>query len=182
MAFLFLTRKVDLSGEVFHFLLYGYVFFFMLVIVAFMLLYGKTAEKEIRRTIWRFWFIEAACLFLQIAAERILLTGFGLSVGLWLIYLTMNNPGEYTDSMTGLFDKQYFDKWIRRKALSKRSFHLLAVDARNMKQNQPDLRYQSGDQLLDPGGEGISGDHGFSADLSYHRQLLSGSAGLADRL
>ena len=89
----------------FHFLLYGYVFFFMLVIVAFMLLYGKTAEKEIRRTIWRFWFIEAACLFLQIAAERILLTGFGLSVGLWLIYLTMNNPGEYTDSMTGLFDK-----------------------------------------------------------------------------
>lgn len=41
----------------FHFLLYGYVFFFMLVIVAFMLLYGKTAEKEIRRTIWRFWFI-----------------------------------------------------------------------------------------------------------------------------
>lgn len=99
----------------FHFLIYGYVFFFMLVIVAFMFRYGKTAKKETRRTIWRFWFIEAACLFLQIATERILLTGFGLSVGLWLIYLTMNNPGEYTDSMTGLFDKQYFDKWIGEK-------------------------------------------------------------------
>lgn len=118
----------------FHFLIYGYVFFFMLVIVAFMFRYGKTAEKETRRTIWRFWFIEAACLFLQIATERILLTGFGLSVGLWLIYLTMNNPGEYTDSMTGLFDKQYFDKWIGEKLYRKESFHLLAVDARNMKQ------------------------------------------------
>lgn len=132
----------------FHFLLYGYVFFFMLVIVAFMLLYGKTAEKEIRRTIWRFWFIEAACLFLQIAAERILLTGFGLSVGLWLIYLTMNNPGEYTDSMTGLFDKQYFDKWIGEKLYRKESFHLLAVDARNMKQINRIYGTRVGDQLL----------------------------------
>ena len=132
----------------FHFLLYGYVFFFMLVIVAFMLRYGKTAEKEIRRTIWRFWFIEAACLFLQIAAERILLTGFGLSVGLWLIYLTMNNPGEYTDSMTGLFDKQYFDKWIGEKLYRKESFHLLAVDARNMKQINRIYGTRVGDQLL----------------------------------
>ena len=132
----------------FHFLLYGYVFFFMLVIVAFMLLYGKTAEKEIRRTIWRFWFIEAACLFLQIAAERILLTGFGLSVGLWLIYLTMNNLGEYTDSMTGLFDKQYFDKWIGEKLYRKESFHLLAVDARNMKQINRIYGTRVGDQLL----------------------------------
>ena len=166
----------------FHFLLYGYVFFFMLVIVAFMLLYGKTAEKEIRRTIWRFWFIEAACLFLQIAAERILLTGFGLSVGLWLIYLTMNNPGEYTDSMTGLFDKQYFDKWIRRKALSKRKLSSACCGCPQYEADQPDLRYQRWRSAADPGGEGISGDHGFSADLSYHRQLLSGSAGLADRL
>ena len=132
----------------FHFLIYGYVFFFMLVIVAFMFRYGKTAEKETRRTIWRFWFIEAACLFLQIATERILLTGFGLSVGLWLIYLTMNNPGEYTDSMTGLFDKQYFDKWIGEKLYRKESFHLLAVDARNMKQINRIYGTRVGDQLL----------------------------------
>lgn len=30
----------------FHFLIYGYVFFFMLVIVAFMFRYGKTAKKK----------------------------------------------------------------------------------------------------------------------------------------
>lgn len=142
-----LTRKVDLSGEVFIFCSMD-MYSFMLVIVAFMLFYGKTAEKEIRRTIWRFWFIEAACLFLQIATERILLTGFGLSVGLWLIYLTMNNPGEYTDSMTGLFDKQYFDKWIGEKLYRKESFHLLAVDARNMKQINRIYGTRVGDQLL----------------------------------
>ena len=104
----------------------------------------KQAEKEIRRTIWRFWFIEAACLFLQIAAERILLTGFGLSVGLWLIYLTMNNPGEYTDSMTGLFDKQYFDKWIGEKTLSKRKLSSACCGCPQYEADQPDLRYQSG--------------------------------------
>ena len=46
----------------------------------------------------------------------------------------MNNPGEYTDSMTGLLDKQYFDKGIGEKLYRKESFQLLAVDARNMKQ------------------------------------------------
>lgn len=132
----------------FHSLIYGYVFFFMLVIAVFTLCYGKTAEKETRRTIWRFLFIEAACLFLQIVTGRVLLTGFGLSVGLWLIYLTLNNPGEYTDSMTGLFDKQYFDKWIGEKIYRKESFHLLAVDACNMKQINRIYGTRVGDQLL----------------------------------
>ena len=58
----------------------------------------------------------------------------------------MNNPGEYTDSMTGLFDKQYFDKWIGEKLYRKESFHLLAVDARNMKQINRIYGTRVGDQ------------------------------------
>lgn len=132
----------------FHWMIYAYVFFFMLVIAGFTLRYGKTAEKETRRTIWRFLFIEAACLSLQILTGKILLTGFGLVIGLWLIYLTLNNPGEYTDSMTGLFDKQYFDKWIGEKIYRRESFHLLAVDACNMKQINRIYGTRAGDQLL----------------------------------
>lgn len=132
----------------FHWMIYAYVFFFMLVIAGFTLRYGKTTEKETRRTIWRFLFIEAACLSLQILTGKILLTGFGLVVGLWLIYLTLNNPGEYTDSMTGLFDKQYFDKWIGEKIYRRESFHLLAVDACNMKQINRIYGTRAGDQLL----------------------------------
>ena len=70
----------------------------------------------------------------------------------------------------------------RRKALSKRKLSSACCGCPQYEADQPDLRYQSGRSAADPGGEGISGDHGFSADLSYHRQLLSGSAGLADRL
>ena len=63
-------------------------------------------------------------------------------------YLTLNNPGDYTDSMTGLFDKQYFDKWIGEKIYRKDSFHLLAVDACNMKQINRIYGTSAGDQLL----------------------------------
>ena len=50
--------------------------------------------------------------------------------------------------MTGLFDKQYFDKWIGEKLYRKESFHLLAVDARNMKQINRIYGTRVGDQLL----------------------------------
>ena len=48
--------------------------------------------------------------------------------------------------MTGLFDKQYFDKWIGEKLYRKESFHLLAVDARNMKQINRIYGTRVGDQ------------------------------------
>lgn len=132
----------------FHCMIYVYVFCFMAVIAGFTLRYGKKTEKEIRQTIWRFLLVETVCLTVQIVTGSVLLTGFGLSVGLWLIYLTLNNPGEYTDSMTGLFDKQYFDKWISEKIYRKESFHLLAIDVCNMKQINRIYGTRTGDQFL----------------------------------
>ena len=131
-----------------HYMIYAYVFLFMTVIACFTLCYGKKTEKEVRQTIWRFLLVETVCLTIQIVTGNVLLTGFGLSVGLWLVYLTLNNPGEYTDSMTGLFDKQYFDKWISEKIYRKEDFHLLAIDACNMKQINRIYGTSVGDQFL----------------------------------
>lgn len=142
----------DTSGEItsnsLHNIIYVYMLFFVGVIAYFTARYGKTAEDEIRRTIWRFLCIETCCLAVQVITQKILLTSFGVAAGLWLIYLTLNNPGEYIDSMTGLFDKQYFDKWIGEKIYRKDSFHLLAVDACDMKQINRIYGTSVGDQLL----------------------------------
>lgn len=137
-----------LTKGFFHDMIYIYIAFFALIIAYFTARYGKTAEEEIRQTIWRFLGIETGCLAVQLLTGRWLLTGFGVAAGLWLIYLTLNNPGDYTDSMTGLFDKQYFDKWIGEKIYRKDSFHLLAVDACNMKQINRIYGTSAGDQLL----------------------------------
>ena len=137
-----------LTKGFFHDMIYIYIAFFALIIAYFTARYGKTAEEEIRQTIWRFLGIETGCLAVQLLTGRWLLTGFGVAAGLWLIYLTLNNPGDYTDSMTGLFDKQYFDKWIGEKIYRKDSFHLLAVDACDMKQINRIYGTSAGDQLL----------------------------------
>ena len=144
----YFNENGQLTKGFLHDVLYLYLAFFVLIIAYFTARYGKTAEEEIRRTIWRFLSIETGCLVIQILTGRILLTGFGVAAGLWLIYLTLNNPGDYTDSMTGLFDKQYFDKWIREKIYRKDSFHLLAVDACNIKQINKIYGTSAGDQVL----------------------------------
>ena len=142
----------DTNGEMtrnsLYNIIYIYLLFFGGVISYFTARYGKTAADEVRRTIWRFLCIETCCLVVQVIIQKIPLTSFGVSAGLWLIYLTLNNPGDYTDSMTGLFDKQYFDKWIGEKIYRKDSFHLLAVDACNMKQINRIYGTSAGDQLL----------------------------------
>ena len=139
----------------FHDLIYLYMVLFVGIIAYFTARYGKTAEEEIRRTIWRFLSIETVCLAVQVLTGKILLTGFGIAAGLWLIYLTLNNPGEYTDSMTGLFDKQYFDKLIKEKIYKKESFHLLAIEAYDMKQINRIYGTSVGDQLLIQAAKGI---------------------------
>lgn len=144
----YFTEDGQLVRGSYHDLLYVYIVLLGGIISYFTARYGKTTEIEIRRTIWRFLGIEACCLAIQVFTGRVLLTGFGVAAGLWLIYLTLNNPGDYTDSMTGLFDKQYFDKWIEEKIYRKESFHLLAVDAYNMKQINRIYGTSVGDQLL----------------------------------
>ena len=74
-----------------------------------------------------FLVIEGICMAIQMYTQRVLLAGFGLALGLVFLYLSMNNPGDYIDSTTGVFDKQYFDNWIGEKLKKKTEFHLLAV-------------------------------------------------------
>ena len=92
--------------------------------------------------------IEGVCMGVELYTQNILLSGFGLALGLVFIYLTMNNPGDYIDSTTGVFDKQYFDNWIQEKLDKRSEFHLIAVEVFMLKQINKVYGSSVGDQLL----------------------------------
>ena len=60
----------------------------------------------------------------------------------------MNNPGDYIDSTTGVFDKRYFDNWIQEKLTKGIEFHVIAVELFMLKQINKVYGSSTGDLLL----------------------------------
>lgn len=119
---------------------------------------SETGEKILpgRWGSWEnFWCLKEYAWSSRCNTQRLLLTGFGLALGLVFLYLTINNPGDYVDSITGVFDKQYFDKWIEEKLDKKAEFHLIATEFYMLKQVNKVYGSSVGDQMLIQAAQGI---------------------------
>lgn len=128
--------------------LYIYALAYALAVIWITLKNCNNRGSEKLGILSEFLVIEGICMAIQMYTQRLLLTSFGLALGLVFLYLTMNNPGDYIDSTTGVFDKQYFDNWIGEKLKKKTEFHLLAVEAYMLKQVNKVYGSSVGDQLL----------------------------------
>lgn len=132
----------------------GYVFLYIYALVYVVLIMYQTLQNREDYNIQKmgivgeFAVIEGVCMGVELYTQNILLSGFGLALGLVFIYLTMNNPGDYIDSTTGVFDKQYFDNWIQEKLDKRSEFHLIAVEVFMLKQINKVYGSSVGDQLL----------------------------------
>lgn len=132
----------------------GYVILYIYALGYALMVMGVTMKSrgehimEKMGVLGEFLVIEGICMAIQMYTQRVLLAGFGLALGLVFLYLSMNNPGDYIDSTTGVFDKQYFDNWIGEKLKKKTEFHLLAVEAYMLKQINKVYGSSVGDQLL----------------------------------
>ena len=92
--------------------------------------------------------IEGVCIGVELYTGYIFLSDFGLALGLIFLYLMMNNPGDYIDSTTGVFDKRYFDNWIQEKFTKGIEFHVIAVELFMLKQINQVYGSSTGDLLL----------------------------------
>lgn len=123
--------------------LYIYALAYALAVIWITLKNCSNRGSEKLGILSEFLVIEGICMVIQMYTQRLLLTSFGLALGLVFLYLTMNNPGDYIDSTTGVFDN-----WIGEKLKKKTEFHLLAVEAYMLKQVNKVYGSSVGDQLL----------------------------------
>ena len=129
-------------------LLYIYALAYAVLVIYQTLKNREDYNLQKMGVVGQFVVIEGLCMGVELYTRDILLSGFGLSLGLIFLYLTMNNPGDYIDSTTGVFDKQYFDNWIQEKLDKHSEFHLIAVEAFMLKQINKVYGSSVGDQLL----------------------------------
>lgn len=147
-----LIFSIDSNGIYCHGPLYMVMYYYALlyagVLAVLTVIHGRELTAGKVGVLWEFLLIEAGCVIIQALSGTCLMTGFGISVGVTILYLTIGNPNTYTDHMTGAFDKQYFDKWFSEQQTKGKPIHVISVTLLRLKHVNKIFGNNVGNRLL----------------------------------
>lgn len=165
-----LLFSVDAEGVYCHgplyLLMYVYAVLYALGLALLTIIHRKTMTKENAAVLWEFLVIEAGCVIIQALFGKFLMTGFGISVGVTVLFLTIGNPNTYIDHMTGAFDRHYFDKWLGEHWGKKKAIHVISIKLPRLRHVNKIFGNNVGNQILVDAAEVL---HGISPYVQVFR-------------
>lgn len=127
-----------------------YIVFYIYValIVLIVLIRRNDLDKMVRYILAVFPLLSCVVILYQYFYPRTILTGTAATSSLLIIYLYLQNKQMFTDSLTGLMNRQEFNKMIELKMKSKHSFIILVVSLKDFKFINDKFGHQIGDHIL----------------------------------
>lgn len=116
-----------------YMLMYYYAVLYSVGLGVLTIVHKKELSKENMAVLWEFLVIMAVSTSVQALHGEYLVTGFGLCVGIVVLFLTICNPNAYVDHVTGAFEKHYFDKWFAEQRAKKKTIHIISVNLLRLK-------------------------------------------------
>ena len=92
--------------------------------------------------------LPASGIIVQAFCHQLLMTGFGLSLGILALFITINNPHANTDNLTGLYDKPYLLRKFSEMLSKQRIFHVITVNLYQIDHINKVTGVDGGDRLL----------------------------------
>lgn len=144
--------RVSEQGEYIRGPLYQCVYLYALIFGVIVLVSSLIHYKEFgfRKicVIWEFIGLMCASVVVQGLHNELLTTGYGISLGMMILFLTLNHPSEYLDVLTNVFNIQGFLEWSREAFKRKKAFHIISVDLQQLKQVNTLFGTDAGDAFL----------------------------------
>ena len=85
---------------------------------------------------------------IQLLYHPLLTTGFGMSLGVLALFITINNPYANTDSLTGLYNHLYLTKKGNELIAAGKSFHIITIYLYQLKHVNKIAGIKGGDYIL----------------------------------
>ena len=92
--------------------------------------------------------ISGSGVVIQFLDHSLLMTGFGLSLGILALFITINNPNVNTDSLTGVYNHLYLTRKCKELIATGKSFHIITVYLYQLKHINKIIGIQGGDRSL----------------------------------
>ena len=144
--------RIDNSGNYvrgpYYLCMYLFAGAYILVIAVSSHVYASQLGRQKVRAIRELLLLVGICVVIQSIYHDILLTGFGIAMCIAILFFTINNPYQHMDSLTGLFDLNYFREQCNHFILRRKSFHVLSVDLCQLKRINRILGTDIGNQAL----------------------------------
>lgn len=161
MVIAFLTLTTDYTRLVFYFdenrvymhgngliILYLCAIYYVLSSLYRTIKYRNKLSKGQTLAILFFTVINLCAIFLQIFYENLLIVQFTISIAVLLIYLTMENPENYTDKYLGTYNKHAFAEVFISNVGKKHKFSLLGIKVEGLKYINENLGADSGNHFI----------------------------------
>lgn len=128
--------------------LYGIVAFYMICGLYFLWRYRKRVQPIQFYVIVFYVVLLAGAMAIQYFFPHYLLTGAAVTLALVSMYLTFQNPDDYIDRLTGLYERSALFTVVDHYVQEQRDCSLLFIDIKEFKTINTLFGLQGGDQLL----------------------------------
>ena len=122
------------------------------VLLAVMLISGYVFRRQFSRTafmvIHEVTVVAVICMLIQVHYYSILMTGFAVGLVITIFIFTVQNPYNYTDNITGLYDLSFFRDYINHLSGRKHRYQAAGLYLGNLQEINDNLGAEAGNRLL----------------------------------
>ena len=131
-----------------YLLIYAYTMIFVVIAIWNCVFHGDEYQKKELQAVWEFILIGFVCVAIESVHHELLLTEFGIAVGMVVMSWTIYNPQTTMDSLTDVYAKGHLNQWIPEQIRKGRQFHVLQISMWKLKQINKLYGNSVGDKVL----------------------------------
>lgn len=147
LLFYFGDENVYVHGSLYY-SVYIYGLYYVFLALANTFFYRKQMKKKDIVVVWEFTIIGAMAIAVQMFYNYLVVTGVGIALGITVLMLTINNPYDVTDSLTGLLGMSGLRAMLSENRQKKRKYQLIAVALDGLSRINYAFGVEQGDQVL----------------------------------
>ena len=129
-------------------LMYYSALFHLAVILILVISWRKEFGPRKTKVILDILILCGCGVVIQLLHYPLLMTGFGMSLGILALFLTINNPNANRDSLTGVYNHLYLTRRSDELIAAGKSFHIITIYLYQLKHINKVAGVESGDHIL----------------------------------
>ena len=129
-------------------LMYYSAFFHLAVILILVISWRKEFGPQKIKVILDILILCGCGVVIQLLYSPLLMTGFGMSLGILALFLTINNPNANRDSLTGVYNHLYLTRRSDELIAAGKSFHIITIYLYQLKHINKVAGVEGGDYIL----------------------------------